>query len=195
MESTGASSKIHASTETANLLIQAGKPHWVTPREDAVDIKGKGKMQTYWIRVDKTGSQNESIGNSGSENASIDVREYTESPNEYRDLSSDMYRLVQWNSDILAGMLKQIVAFRQAAGVIPDPEADLLHHEDMTQRHHITPRNEMVEVVNLPEYDGKVAANQTDPETVVLEDAVVNELFCFVTSIASMYKGKQKLVS
>jgi 3'5'-cyclic nucleotide phosphodiesterase len=203
MESTGSKSRIHASAETANSLIRAGKSHWVTPREAEVDIKGKGKMQTFWISLDKTGSQNESKANSdtsGSENASMhqrdtndDIHEYTESGDEYRDLSSDMYRLVQWNSDVLAAILKQVIAFRQAVGVIPDAEVDLLDHEDITQRHHITPRNEMVEVIHLPEYDGNAAANQTDPEAIILEDAVTNELFCFVAAIASMYRGTTRL--
>lgn len=41
MESTGERDKIHLSQETANLLIQAGKGHWVVPREEKVIAKGK----------------------------------------------------------------------------------------------------------------------------------------------------------
>ena len=49
IESTGKPNRIHASEATAKLLIQAGKHHWVKPREDTVVAKGKGEMKTYWI--------------------------------------------------------------------------------------------------------------------------------------------------
>ncbi len=32
-----------------DLLIVAGKEHWVTPRDELVEAKGKGKMQTYCV--------------------------------------------------------------------------------------------------------------------------------------------------
>ena len=45
IESSGARNKIHCSQETANLLIGAGKGHWVVPREDKVHAKGKGEVR------------------------------------------------------------------------------------------------------------------------------------------------------
>jgi class 3 adenylate cyclase len=49
MESTGIPNQIQASTVTAELIIAAGKGSWVKAREDLVEAKGKGKLQTYWI--------------------------------------------------------------------------------------------------------------------------------------------------
>ena len=46
MESTGAKSKIQVSKETAELLIAAGKEHWLQERQDRVFCKGKGELQT-----------------------------------------------------------------------------------------------------------------------------------------------------
>lgn len=40
MESNGVASKIHASGTTAELLIAAGKAHWVTEREELIEAKG-----------------------------------------------------------------------------------------------------------------------------------------------------------
>ena len=48
MESTGARNRIHISQKTADLLIEGGKGRWVQRREDMVEAKGKGTMQTYW---------------------------------------------------------------------------------------------------------------------------------------------------
>ena len=49
METTGMPGKIHASEATANLLIDANRKEWVRIRQDVVEAKGKGQMQTYWI--------------------------------------------------------------------------------------------------------------------------------------------------
>jgi hypothetical protein len=49
MESNGQKGRIQVSQTTADLLIAAGKERWLTAREDLVDAKGKGKMQTFWV--------------------------------------------------------------------------------------------------------------------------------------------------
>jgi Adenylate and Guanylate cyclase catalytic domain len=51
MESTGKPWKIHASEATAELLRQAGKGDWLRAREELVEAKGKGTMQTYWVEL------------------------------------------------------------------------------------------------------------------------------------------------
>ena len=59
MESTGERNRIQVSAATADLLVKKhGKSSWVTPREDLIEAKGKGKMQTYWALPDRgqTGS-------------------------------------------------------------------------------------------------------------------------------------------
>jgi class 3 adenylate cyclase len=45
MESTGLKGHIHISPTTQQLLVEAGKSHWVKPRADAVQAKGKGKQK------------------------------------------------------------------------------------------------------------------------------------------------------
>jgi class 3 adenylate cyclase len=50
MESTGIKDKIHISQTTADLIIEAGKSHWVKPRDDSVNAKGKGVLRTYWLK-------------------------------------------------------------------------------------------------------------------------------------------------
>ena len=43
IESTGMKDRVHLSVETAELIIASGKANWITPREDKVYAKGKGK--------------------------------------------------------------------------------------------------------------------------------------------------------
>jgi hypothetical protein len=56
VESSGKNNRIHASSATANLLIQAGKGHWVEPREDKIIAKGKGEMTTFWVEPNRNPS-------------------------------------------------------------------------------------------------------------------------------------------
>jgi len=49
VETTGQPGRIHLSQATADLLISAGKSHWIQKRADLVTAKGKGVMQTYWL--------------------------------------------------------------------------------------------------------------------------------------------------
>ncbi|OUC47638.1 hypothetical protein D917_06787 [Trichinella nativa] len=47
MESTSLPNKIQASEDTANLLRQF--PEFIVEERGEFDVKGKGKMKTYWI--------------------------------------------------------------------------------------------------------------------------------------------------
>ena len=51
MESTGQPSRIQCTTKTADLIRDAGKQHWLTKRDDTVNVKGKGAMETYWVKT------------------------------------------------------------------------------------------------------------------------------------------------
>jgi len=46
MESTGLPNKIQISQETAKILMEQGRHHWLTPRTDKVQAKGKGELST-----------------------------------------------------------------------------------------------------------------------------------------------------
>ena len=51
-ETTGTPSRIQVSQDTADELTARGKSHWLTPRQDKVEAKGKGLMQTYYVATD-----------------------------------------------------------------------------------------------------------------------------------------------
>lgn len=55
MESTGIKGRIQVSQDTANLLIKAGKVHWIKERVDRVVAKGKGELTTFWLEPHKKG--------------------------------------------------------------------------------------------------------------------------------------------
>jgi class 3 adenylate cyclase len=56
MESTGMSSMIQCSEETAQILRACGKEGLLMPRKEIVSVKGKGNVQTYWVNSQGTTS-------------------------------------------------------------------------------------------------------------------------------------------
>eukprot|EP00934_Nitzschia_sp_Nitz4_P005986 Nitzschia sp. Nitz4//scaffold53_size117307//369//2626//NITZ4_003750-RA/size117307-augustus-gene-0.89-mRNA-1//1//CDS//3329554145//5976//frame0 len=51
METTGQKEKIHVSQATADELIKQGKQDWLKARDNRVEVKGKGQLQTYWVTI------------------------------------------------------------------------------------------------------------------------------------------------
>ena len=85
IESTGKKNRIHISKETADLLKEAGKSHWVSLREDKVHAKGKGELVTYWLNV-ANGSKayaarKSSLSNSASTTMSGEIISHSSSSN------------------------------------------------------------------------------------------------------------------
>lgn len=128
MESTGMKGQIQVSDETAELLTAGGKERWLTPREGTVDVKGKGKMATFWLTVgatsggmsttgrDTADSRDDGIGSDKDDVASVDTIDLEEKA-QARELelqAEKMGRLVDWNVEVLVRLLKHIVARRNA---------------------------------------------------------------------------------
>jgi class 3 adenylate cyclase len=123
MESTGARDRVQVSTKTAELLIAAGKSHWVTPREETVAVKGKGQLQTFWLTMrSNTGTASENSGSTcGSE--SIDNEDMSADDDgpinalmgiHAGDLSVKDRRLIDWNVALLSKFLQAVVKQRSS---------------------------------------------------------------------------------
>ena len=187
VESSGAANRIHLSQETAECLISAGKVHWVTARQDVVDAKGKGKLRTYWLEVKhnvgstRSGST-ENSGNLGEARTVLPEAEEQRVKLE-NDLDARSLSLVSWNADVLAKLLKQITLRRKGSGhklssIIPvaDPamkEGTVIH--------------EVAEIIELPEFDARAANMETNPDGIVLEPHIYDQIQNLVTQFAMSY--------
>ena len=117
MESTGTKNKIQISSATAELLSAAGKD-WMIPREEKVIAKGKGELQTYYLKIPARSDENSMDNTSRSdEESSLDDAPSLDLPNlpgqatstslnlaqntADKSLPDKIRRLVQWNVDIL----------------------------------------------------------------------------------------------
>jgi 3'5'-cyclic nucleotide phosphodiesterase/Adenylate and Guanylate cyclase catalytic domain len=119
MESSGVPGRIHVSHETAALLSQAGKEHWISARENPVLLKGKGELQTYFV---SPRAMTRKIETSRSETC-LDQTETMHFdlilPTEISSRSMGgcdkgrIQRLVDWNSEVLHAYLLKVVIARK----------------------------------------------------------------------------------
>ena len=194
MESTGLRDRIHISQETADLLIAAGKSHWVVPREDVVVAKGKGELRTFWLlpREDIT-APSKTSSDPGAEQAP-EVEAEAQAPVSeivHSQVKNDkIQRMIDWNCDILLQLLRLIVAKRQASrrGSMSNvlSEQNELDSLERNIGQEGLPVDEIVEVIELPSFDS--AAYEKDPRFVEIGESVENQLHSFVTVVASMYR-------
>lgn len=179
MESTGKVNKIQVSQSTAELLRNARKGHWLQPREEMVEAKGKGLMITFWVEP-KIGSL------AGSTCTATDITKSQRQLSVKADeplvprITSQTERLINWNIDVLERLLKKIVARRIALQRKATP-VDWNLADEKTK----IVLKEVQEVIKLPEYDSKYSDLTAD--SIVLEPRVRFQLREFVTAIALTY--------
>lgn len=200
MESTSERNKIQVSHETAELLIAAGREKWVTERSDKILAKGKGVLQTYFLNLragssesgstkapsqaDSHGSKSVSPGENRLKPTLSRVEEDTGGCDDGDSLPKKATRLVHWNVDILAKILKQIVAHRLSSNVKTLSKAQLKHltytNSDLFK--------EVKDVIALPKFDAKTFQHHVDPSSVELSPEVLQQLTGYITRVAQMYR-------
>ena len=185
MEHTGIRDKIQLSQETADLLIAAGKTNWLSQREDVVNPKGKGEMQTYWLEI--SARNDSSVMDASSQSGCSDrVEEIDDrvTPTS-RVFDSKTTRLIEWNVDVLLRLLKQIVARSRSclkeSNVRKPDESFFLQKKNgkMTM-------DEVAEIITLPEFNESDEVHGED--SVELPSLVVQQLHDYVCNIASIYR-------
>lgn len=215
IEGSGERNRIHISSETADLLTKAGKGHWLTKRQDKVQTKGKGTIQTFWLRtsVKREADDDDSVTaiDAAEQEAAVivEVRPMAavdetkpENPTVSAPLQSapkpsvtledaKLQRLVNWNVDVLGRLMRQIIARRLAKREIQSDDQPLLSSEESgtsfsTSRQVI---EEVQEIISLPEFDAEAAKLQMETEEVALDEGIVTELKDFVGSIAGLYNS------
>jgi Adenylate and Guanylate cyclase catalytic domain len=163
MESNGLPNRIHGSEETAKLLVEAGKGHWVLPREDLVEAKGKGTIQTYWVEQAsrETGRKIE-----GSRNEDV----------------VDQAALVEWTVDILCSATKRVIAHYQSHHNSKQPTADTGLSKSIR-----TVIDEFEDVIEFPTSEGvEFCPQQNSAE---LSESIKKEIWLFVEAISRAYRG------
>lgn len=195
IESTGLRNRIHLSSNTAEILKASGKDHWIFLREESVFAKGKGTLTTYWLDVkgeQEAKTTSKDLPASGSENADdtdkrVESQVHTADPVSAEvSQCAKLNRLVDWNKEILAKLLKEIIALRQACGVKADANRQLQKAESFVNVNIV---DEVVEVIDPPQYDLMAIEDALeDAEAIELGDSVEEQLRDYVMTIAHTYR-------
>ena len=203
MESNGARNRIHCSKETATLLEAAGKS-WACPREDLVRAKGKGELQTYWLEFAKKAStrgstaSSEDVSNMASEDhddkksvqAGLRSKAIRAANKENKLLDEKVQRLVDWNTDVLCRILKQVVGRNRALEktTISKVRPAAASKDIVGRTVGTTVIDEVVEIIELPELNSLASRKLDSQEDIELDPAVVEQIRCYIHTIASMYR-------
>jgi class 3 adenylate cyclase len=189
IESTGKRGKIHLSSETAECLCNIGKSNWVVDRNDAVEAKGKGVLKTYWLKTNddtqQTSVTHSSSGSSVTDPTNVDDIDVIEAiakiPATVTD--SKTQRLVEWNTEVLARLLKLIIA-RRATNT---HQSETSTPNENVNFHWLTGSvlDEVKEIIHLPDFNATCSVD--DLEAVTLEENVMNQLHSFITSSMFFY--------
>jgi class 3 adenylate cyclase len=192
METTGTKNKIHLSEDTAALIVAAGKESWITARDKLVDVKGKGKMQTYWFVAGPTSIPSDGRLHTSSSMANLDCSETIEDtssslpprPKAPKPKDPKLDRLIDWNVDLLGRLLKKVAAMRGELSLLRRRRTSNSAHSLTEGKEERTILDEVKEVITLP----RIAAQyKKDPTFVTLSPEVQNQLQEFVSVIAHMY--------
>ena len=185
MESTGERGRIQVSHETADLLMAAGKSHWLKARQDMVVAKGKGEMKTFWLDPTKKRrhtkshkdirvQQEISLGNGQNGDGM--------SPGEV-PFDEKYARLIDWNVDVLLHHLARVISCRSRSPA----RGSLVNHSSEVA---LLPAaiNDVAEVVALPPFDPDASRfRRARPDVSMLQQTRA-DLHEYVKRIALMYR-------
>lgn len=117
IETSGKPGRIHISKETADILIGFGYRHWVTERQENVNLKGLGEMKTFWLRIpdDSTNTTDSSMSTDDDFEPSIRKRS-----------SALDIGLINWHTEVLSLYLRQMNSARSDDVALNDTEEESL---------------------------------------------------------------------
>jgi hypothetical protein len=189
MESTGRPGMIQVSKETADLLMLAGKEHWLTPRKEGVVAKGKGKLATFWLHRRPSAI----VGPTAEDFYSCDIEdEYWKEleisvrqahfSGESNPPITKKARLIQWTGGILMRYLRAMQARANAdAGGI---DWDLVDASDVRSPGSKMVFDEVQEIITLPK-EGR-PSHLNDPSAGLVPEVEI-QLIEFLDTVASNY--------
>eukprot|EP00980_Cylindrotheca_fusiformis_P005869 scaffold1231_cov107-Cylindrotheca_fusiformis.AAC.17 len=193
MESSSERGRIQLSKVTADLLKEAGLARWIIPRSIMVFVKGKGEMQTSWLRkssrtidrkaTDPTAEMEAFEEGTDSEESS---ERASEEDNDFLGIEgmNKTERLVEWNVEVLTSLLEQIVGSRGGAS---NHIETLSHAENRIGTGGKTVLEEFTPIIQLKRFDGEELRRRGGQASTNIEDEVKSQLRSYISSISQMY--------
>lgn len=212
MESTGSRNKIHVSDDTANLLKQGGKGHWLTEREGRVNAKGKGEMKSWWLMPQRAPSTSSSTNNQAvnevvhhletkQRNSPHNARPVLKEAETWGNLDLESYgvdadkkaRLVNWNVEIIGELLSKVVIWRSLRSK-PNlkrgrSESSISVVDSLdSDEDETTVFDEVSEIIPFPTFsENSTLLGALVPDASRISDTVKAQLHHFISRIADCY--------
>eukprot|EP00980_Cylindrotheca_fusiformis_P008515 scaffold1807_cov140-Cylindrotheca_fusiformis.AAC.7 len=196
MEHSGERNRIQLSQATADMLTEAGLASWITPRSSRIYVKGKGDMQTYWLRK----SKNRKAKGSELPSDMLTVAEAAETEGESDHSVEDieigfdgdtnqgmtkLERLVEWNVEVLASLLQQIIASR---GGVVNSITHLSSAERKIGSGGGTVLDEFTPIIPLKRFEAEDLRARRRASSIEIGDVAKSQLRNYLCLIAGMYK-------
>jgi hypothetical protein len=189
MESNGVQGRIQVSQDTANLLIAAGKEHWLKEREIKITAKGKGELQTYFLQMDSGARSCQSSTGTTASTGDVSMDDLAE--HDPSEAWARRNRVAEWTVEVMAIQLRNIVMFRKTHDIQPDSKETMaeLERTSLSQKpDNTTVISEVAACIKLPDYSAnKKNSSKSDASEIVLDADVKEELSSFVKTIAALY--------
>eukprot|EP00980_Cylindrotheca_fusiformis_P018348 scaffold5995_cov113-Cylindrotheca_fusiformis.AAC.4 len=195
MEHTGERNRIQLSQTTADMLTEAGLAQWIMPRGSKIYVKGKGDMQTYWLRKSKASK----VKKPDLKSDMVTVSESVETAEESDSLEeievgfdggshqgmTKVERLVEWNVEVLASLLLQIIASR---GGVVNEIGSLSKVEKRIGKGGGTVLDEFTPIIPLKRFDAENLRTRQRPSSIEIGDAAKSQLRTYLSQIAGMHQ-------
>ena len=207
IETNGQRERIHLSEQTAAELVKHGKESWIIPRHDLIEAKGKGKLKTFWLKLNSdSGVASSTISSSHDNSERADTvldaeevlkklkntsvsaarkAEMLELKKAAEKASIRNQRLSDWNSELLMRLLKKVVA-RQ--NMIEGESSSESKRNLATMARNMGTKgmvvDEVAEVIQLP------TIKRAEYGEVELSEDVEKQVRLYVNEIASLYNAE-----
>eukprot|EP00980_Cylindrotheca_fusiformis_P005307 scaffold1136_cov146-Cylindrotheca_fusiformis.AAC.20 len=190
MESSGERNRIQISQVTANLITEAGLAKWIIPRSTKLFVKGKGEMQTYWVRKNTKSFKPKGADLQSDMDTLEETAETEGSSSERTEEDSGIEamnrtdRLVEWNVEVLATLLEHIVASR---GGVVNQIQNLSEAEKKIGINGGTVLEEFTPVIPLKRFDAEELERRQRTTNVDIGEEAKYQLRHFISTISGMY--------
>ena len=197
--------RIHVSTEAADRLLKKGKGTWLRKRKGTVKLRGKGEVETYWLAL-KTANKGvkrvpsdsfldmamieEQDGDTGSDTKSeseLSWNNFGDLDEEANETDDKLQRLVDWNANVLADLIKQILSSRDWSSA-----SDLVAIEKVEEAigNNGTVLEEFKDIIEVSHARGKVTTERTKSMNIAqFDDTAMGQLRDFLSQVAGMYRS------
>jgi class 3 adenylate cyclase len=202
LEASGEPSRIHASHAFVQLLQKSNRDHWATERSEKVTIKGKGELQTYWVHPRKnpeTGltrtissasvrSQQHKVHSEAEASMLPGVIDFPQAKEQKMstEKSNRNQRLVEWNVEMLYGLLEKLVSSRTMTTARVEL-SQVEHNVNSSISVSQIVIDEITQILRLPAFDEQQLQQSRCAMANQIKLCVKEQLREFVWNVANLY--------